>query len=205
MVTFNKNALVGQIIASADNIFSNFTQNAFIPQRKIADFADFVVLSENSTDQLEVTSNPVQTGGVISDHAYLKPAELTISFVCNDKTNELWRTYEILREMQAKREPSQVVTGKRFYENMLIKSLQVATDKTTENILSVTCDLIEVKMADAQATTMAPRDMQKMPQKTGTQQNLGNKQVQKASAQEKAEAESALHQGARGFSSLFGG
>lgn len=48
------------------------------PTRFIGPFVAQVTLEENHVDDLEITDSPVETGARISDHAYLRPAEVTI-------------------------------------------------------------------------------------------------------------------------------
>jgi hypothetical protein len=52
-------------------------------------------------------------------------------------------TYQQLLD-KAERKPFDVVTGKRIYKNMLIRSLEVTTDKATENVLSAVLTMREV-------------------------------------------------------------
>jgi hypothetical protein len=54
------------------------------------------------------------------------------------------QTYQEILDLQASRIPFDVVTGKRLYSNMLIRALEVTTDKTTENVLSAVLTLREV-------------------------------------------------------------
>ncbi|WP_416232225.1 phage baseplate protein, partial [Klebsiella pneumoniae] len=53
-------------------------------------------------------------------------------------------TYQELLNLQSSRVPLDVVTGKRIYTNMLIRALEVTTDRTSENILSAVLTLREV-------------------------------------------------------------
>jgi hypothetical protein len=43
-------------------------------------------------------------------------------------------TYQELLDLQNSRVPFDVVTGKRIYTNMLIRALEVTTDRTSENV-----------------------------------------------------------------------
>lgn len=52
--------------------------------------------------------------------------------------------YQKLLTMQRDRLPFDVTTGKRQYQNMLIKSLDVTTDKVSENVLMCSLTLREV-------------------------------------------------------------
>jgi hypothetical protein len=48
------------------------------PQRSIGDFEAQVVIKERHEDHIEITEHPVERGAVISDHAFIRPAEVTI-------------------------------------------------------------------------------------------------------------------------------
>ena len=52
---------------------------AFKPRRKIGSFYATVTISETGTDEMEITSHPVQYGAAITDHAYKKPVSLSIT------------------------------------------------------------------------------------------------------------------------------
>ena len=42
-------------------------------------FSGYVTITENSTDAIEITQQPVQQGANIADHAFKKPISLSIS------------------------------------------------------------------------------------------------------------------------------
>lgn len=48
------------------------------PKRSIGIFIPQVVFEENHYDELEITEHPIEQGAVIADHAYKRPAEVTI-------------------------------------------------------------------------------------------------------------------------------
>lgn len=195
-----KNAMLGEVVAGINSIFQNYQIATIMPKREFADFTGFVVLEENSTDELEITAHPVQSGAEISDHAYLKPAMVTTRFMYGVQSGELWDIYTKLRELQEKRELFDVVTGKRDYSNMLLKTLSVNTDKSTENVLSVTADFQQVILAKVETTTLPPKENQKMPNKTGSVQNMGNKNAKKVTDEQSATLErSALFNISRSF------
>ncbi|GJL36014.1 hypothetical protein TUM17576_28340 [Enterobacter hormaechei] len=131
-----------------------------LQSRKIGVLIPDVVVSEKHTDTLEITEHPVETGAAIADHAYKRPSEVVMEVgfagggALLDFTNELTgtsllgmsprETYQKLLDMQAERKPFDVVTGKRIYKNMLLRSLEVTTDKATENVLSAVLTMREV-------------------------------------------------------------
>lgn len=136
--------------------------------RRIGVMVPDVVVSEKHSDTLEITEHPVekQTAagtGTIADHAYRRPSEVTmevgfagggslLDFADTTKIglstplNAMSPTdvYNALLKMQQDRELLDVVTGKRTYNNMLIRSIEVTTDKATEHVLSATLTLREV-------------------------------------------------------------
>lgn len=52
----------------------------FSPARFIGPFVAQVTIEEVHTDDLEITDHPVETGARITDHAYMRPAEVAIHF-----------------------------------------------------------------------------------------------------------------------------
>lgn len=154
------------------------------PRRSIGGIAMDVTVEESHTDELELTEHPVEQGAPISDHAYLKPATLTIKAGASDASSKATagdrRTvavYEALRKLQAAREPFDVVTGKRMYRNMQIKSLGVVTEKNTENVLMVTAELQEILIAYVRMVSV-PRGRQRLAAKTAPVADKGQVQAE---------------------------
>ena len=147
----------------------------FFPRRAIGGLSATVTLEEISSDELETTQHPVQQGASITDHAYLKPANLSMKVMWNSDDRPLAETYQALINLQASREPFDIVTGKRIYSNMLFKSLGVTTDAFTENVLSINADFVEIFVTALEVVTVPPRKQQKNPGKTGATQNAGKK------------------------------
>jgi len=133
------------------------------------------VVEEAATDELEITKHPVQDGAQISDHAYIKAADVKIKALFTDDELPLTETYKKLLELQSSRILFDVVTGKRIYKNMLMKSLSSTTDAETENILSVNFSLEEVLIVQVEVTSVPPRAKQAQPARTSGTQNAGSK------------------------------
>lgn len=158
--------------------------------RNIAGYTFDAVLTEEHTSELEVTDSPVETGESISDHAYMKPKKLRIVGGVSDAVlnpvqtimNNLFGSgksrsitaYEVLLELQESREPFNVQTGMKLYENMVITSLRVSQDKDTAKVGIFECDLREVIIVDTKTVTYSPsktKAKQAQPtQKTGERQ-----------------------------------
>ncbi|WP_426576557.1 phage baseplate protein [Xenorhabdus stockiae] len=149
-----------------DILSTLFFQNT----RRIGMIIPSVVISEKHQDSAEITEHPVQYGAAISDHAYDKPSEVTMELgfagggslidgfdtptkIFDFNTEEILgrspkEIYEQLLKLKASKEPFDVLTGKRRYRNMLIRAIEVVTDKTSENVLMVTLTLREVIIVD---------------------------------------------------------
>lgn len=134
-----------------------------------------VVVNELHTDTLKIASHPVEFGPNISDHAWAEPGEVTIdcffkaggSMVDFANTTALgsWlnagpspaQIYQQLLDLQKKAEPFRVITRRRAYDNMLIKTLTVTTGAKSENILGCKLVLAEVLMTATEARPAAPK------------------------------------------------
>ena len=71
-------------------------------------------------------------GGSLLDFA----SNLTATSLLGLSPKELY--HQELLNLQRNRIPFDVTTGKRIYNNMLIKTLEVTTDKSSENVLLAT-------------------------------------------------------------------
>ena len=146
--------------------------------RRIADIEATVTIEEAGTDELEVTQHPVQRGADITDHAYVKPADLNLRVMFAETEDQsLEDIYQDLLDLQALREPFEIVTGKRIYSDMLFKTIAVTTDKMTEQVLAVQCSFKQVILVDVVLTTVPPRAKQANPGKTGGTEKAGAKQA----------------------------
>jgi hypothetical protein len=166
--------------------------------RSIGDIIPGVVIEETQIDQLAITEHPVEIGAPVSDHAYRRPAEVimkcgwsnsspltiggfSIPFISQGLASSVMslgekdfvtETYAMLQKLQASREPFNVTTGKRLYKNMLIESLAVTTDETTENALMVVCKMREVIIVVAVTRSTPSEEQQAAPEETqGTAEN----------------------------------
>jgi hypothetical protein len=168
------------------------------PKRSIGSFTAQVTIEENHADDLQITEHPVESGASITDHAFKKPAQVTIrcgwtnssmtsligaaqgllSFLSGDSVvgkDYVSSIYAQLLELQASRELFDVITGKRDYQNMLMQSLAVSTDLATENALMVTMTCREVIIVDTQLTTLPAMANQDSPAKTAETLSKGVK------------------------------
>lgn len=116
-------------------------------------------LKVNHSVELEITSNPVETGASVVDHAYVKPATLSMEVMMSDVHESLvpgqflnrWSrsvsAWELLRKLQSDRIPLSVLTRLWQYDNMLIKKISAEDDASTYSALKATVELQEIPVA----------------------------------------------------------
>jgi hypothetical protein len=174
-------------IGIAASIGGELVSAYFSPQRSISSslgsFHLYVTLEERHHDELVITDHPVEQGASISDHAYKKPAELTMTIAWTNSSlsaimSPKWSAYKGLLALQKQRVPFDISTGKRKYKNMLIQSLDTTTDAKTENALFVTMHCREVIIVQTTTTQLQPAANMASPQKTAATTNAGTKQPQ---------------------------
>ncbi|ARF48192.1 phage baseplate protein [Pantoea stewartii] len=164
--------------------------------RSIGTVIPDVTISEKHYDRLEITEHPVERPtsagtGFVADHAYRQPSEviMQIGFAGGGSVLDVVNTaaigisagkspkeiYADLLEIQRNRELLDVVTGKRIYKNMLIKSLEVTTDKVTENVLMATVTLREVIISSTHTIQVADKANMTQGQNTAPVKDMGTK------------------------------
>jgi hypothetical protein len=152
-----------------------------VPQRSLKNIVADAVLEERHEDETEITHHPVEVGATISDHAYERPAELTLTYVWSmssdqndDEPHFLNDVYTQIRQLKTEHIPFKVITGKRSYENMLISGLMVNTDKTTENVLLIRIHCLEILMASTQKLILSKELVNhRFPSSTGPVVDVG--------------------------------
>ncbi|MEI2684622.1 phage baseplate protein [Erwinia aphidicola] len=164
--------------------------------RKIGLIIPNVVISEKHSDILEITEHPVEDKAPVADHAFRRPSELVmeVGFAGGGSLLDIAssltgsgllglspaETYDELLVLQRSRVPFDVMTGKRIYKNMLIRVLDVTTDRTSENVLMATLTLREVLISSTQSVQVADKADMTQGVSTSGVQNSGTKSVKPA-------------------------
>ncbi|HIU85204.1 MAG TPA: hypothetical protein IAC66_07565 [Candidatus Aphodousia gallistercoris] len=169
----------------------NYSLEALIFERKrsIAGIVPDVTIIEEHTDSVTVTKHPVDTGANIADHAYKNPAVVRCQFGWSDSSrliNSLLDfsifkgmqttadIYEFLQDLQKKRQPFALRTGKRYYPQVILTELRVSTTAESESCLLVDCTFEELLVARMQIVSLAP-EYQKDASKTASMKNGGQR------------------------------
>lgn len=159
------------------------------------------VFEETHESELEVTDNPVETGVVVSDHAYMKPLRLTLSAGVSDTplyvpaddpfqsdAGRSKRAYEVLTELQARAEPFDVQTGLKLYKNMVCCSVRTSQDKDTSGALVFTAEIREVIIVYTQVVKYPPRKAGATKRQAGAKKDKGEQQGSEVSDKPKKQS-----------------
>ena len=169
------------------------------------------VFEEDHTLELEVTDNPVETGVSITDHAYMKPYKVRITAgVTNtplavkndgygDGEGRTVAAFKALETLMRTREPFDVQTGLKLYENMLCVSVNTTQDVASANVMVFTAELREIIIVQTQAVTYPPRSSGKAANQAGKKKTQGEKQAKEETATTKKQSL------AKRLSGAFGG
>jgi hypothetical protein len=182
-------------------------ERAFILGSGQDDISFDCVVKESHTSEIEVTDNPVETGVVVSDHAYKRPDRLEIEGEVSDvwlhgfdpqtglaipdrfyssKASRSASAWDILTGLQASMNPISVQTGLKLYANMMILSLSCDQDKLTAGTLSFRATLREVIRKTTQTVTYPPRQTGKPHRQASKKVDAGEKKTDPVTDQAKA-------------------
>lgn len=191
------------------------------------------VLSEDHTSELAITDEPVETGVMFTDHAYLLPRVLEVRAIVSDvyldmreangtkvgpvKRDKDWlvptdgsdsagraaRAYQLLLGLQASRIPFGVQTGLLWYPQVLLKKISALQDKRTAGALIFTATLREVQFVSTETVKYPPRGDKKTSIKAAKQTTSGEKQAVAPATEQKRVG--VLLQGLRATGAVGGG
>lgn len=133
------------------------------------------VLSESHTNNVRLTTNPVEFGVDITDHAIIEPKKLNIVAQVSDTplgvaaftqlvdlvtglfgtatVDNLTRSnaaYNAMVQLQEQREPIEIQTKLKLYQNMIITGISTTQDKDTSRIvrMSINCEEVFITESD---------------------------------------------------------
>lgn len=159
--------------------------------RKFGGLTFDATFEESHESELVITDNPVETGVVISDHAYMAPLRLIITagvsdtplrgkvdsdpFV-SDSTGRSRRAFDLLTELQRTAEPFEVQTGLKLYRNMVCTVIRTQQDKDSAGAFVFTATLREVIITFTKSTTYPPRKTGATKRQASAKKNRGEQQ-----------------------------
>lgn len=179
-------------------------ENLFIRTKKsIGGIELDAVLSETHNNQVRLTKNPVELGVDITDHAIVEPKKINIVAQVSDTplgtaafgqivdlvtglfgtatSQNITRSnaaYNAMVQLMEQREPIQVQTKLKLYEDMVITALSTTQDKNSSRIALMTINLEEVLITESRIVKLDPdqleegsaREQGSSPEKKGRQE-----------------------------------
>jgi hypothetical protein len=168
------------------------------------DFLEFdLVESEEHESTTEVTDDPIDTGAVVSDHAFDNPDTLNLQLVVSDysmrdrglfPTNDPFASlasrsataWAILKALKASKEPFDVQTGLELYSNMVITRLSARQDKDSVGWLDVSVSLRQVVITTTEDVRYPPRKAGKTTRQASATKAAGTKKTEEVTEKQKA-------------------
>jgi hypothetical protein len=161
-------------------------ENLFIrTQKTIGGIQLDAVISESHTNEVSLTSNPVELGAEITDHAVVQPKQLNIVGQVSDtplrlaafgqivdpvtglfgtSTSEnITRSkaaYKDIVQLQKDREPVEIQTKLEFHDDMIITNVSVQQDKDTSRIVRMSIDLQQVIITESEVVQLTEEQLQ---------------------------------------------
>jgi hypothetical protein len=146
---------------------------------------------ENHQVSVGTTDYPIETGATLTDHAFIKPTQLTLQGYVSDilvgrfttivtpfRDREAWE--RIILQIQ-KRELVSVVTLLTTYNNMVIEDVTTSKDISSGRSLIFTMRLKQLLIADTQTTKLPKKQTKGAATNKTSEINNGAKQAQVAS------------------------
>lgn len=137
-------------------------------------------MSESHSNEVSVTTNPVELGADITDHAVIEPKKITVVAQVSDTPlgfaaigqiidnvtglfgssteQSITRSnaaYNALVQLQETRRPIEVQTKLRLYTNMVITNVKTEQDKNTSRIVRMIINLQEVLIVESEIVQLS--------------------------------------------------
>lgn len=161
-------------------------ENLFVrKQKSLGGIQLDAVLTESHTNTIRLTKNPVELGADITDHAVIEPKTITLDVIVTDNpiglaalgqivdnvtglfgtSNEENVTrsnaaYNSMVSLMETREPLEVQTKLRLYENMIITGLSSSQDKDSSRIARMVINLEEVIITESEIVQLEPTQLE---------------------------------------------
>lgn len=160
-------------------------ENLFIrTEKSIGGIQLDAVISESHTNEVSLTSNPVEFGAEITDNAVVQPKQINILAEVSDTplslaafgqivdlvtglfgtstTDNIARSnaaYNAIIQLQEAREPIELQTRLKLYTNMIITNVSVQQDKNTSRIARMSIDLQQVIISESEIVPLSEEQL----------------------------------------------
>lgn len=121
------------------------------------EFEADLTLEETHERTSEISQNPIESGGFVSDHVILNPERVTIQGFQTDtpaavlalfRGGRTQDAFEKLESAWKSREPMTLVTGRKTYKSMMITRLSLPRDRPKS--MAFTIELQKIQIVETQ-------------------------------------------------------
>lgn len=145
------------------------------------------VFSTTHEANVTITTQPVQSGANIADHAYLEPDSVTMEIGMSDASegagaNHSVNAYAMLRAVMEAREPISLYTRLKSYTNMIVVSISATDDYTTANALKASVMLQKILIVNVATVTVQQTVTSSKSETKGSSSSSSAKSSTKATA-----------------------
>lgn len=135
------------------------------PQKKIGAITLDAAINEDYTYSSNVTSYPVESGSVVSDHIINDPESFSISGIISQtplkllsglrtERNLVQKSFDALTKIYNDKELVTVVSGLKVFDNMAMTSFRVNRSGATGDALMFDASFTKVTVVETQTTTI---------------------------------------------------
>jgi hypothetical protein len=160
-------------------------ENLFIrTKRSIGSIELDAILSEAHSNRVSLSTNPIELGAEVTDNATIEPKRLKLVAQVTDTplglasigqiidsvtglfgsatSKNLTRSasaYNAMVQLMELREPLQIQTKLKLYENMIITDLSTSQDKNTANVVLMNITLDEALIVESEVIKLNPEQL----------------------------------------------
>ena len=161
-------------------------ENLFIrTEKSIGGIQLDAVISESHINEVSLTTNPVEFGAEITDHAVTQPKQVNIIAEVSDTplglaalgqivdlvtglfgsstAENITRSnaaYNAVIQLQEEREPIEIQTKLKLYTDMIITKVSTVQDKNTSRIVRMSIDLQQVIITQSEIVQLTEEQLQ---------------------------------------------
>lgn len=148
-------------------------------RRSIGGFVANATIEEDHVDEIEISDHPRERGSNVTDNAFKRPPSVTIvvgytnsNLMAFGNPFYVQQVYAAFLDLQESLEPFSISTGKRVYEDMLIKRLHTKTDEKNEYSMILTVECRNVQIVSTETVSRNPANMKNPVNNSGVS-NIG--------------------------------
>ncbi len=120
-------------------------------------FINAHIIKAAVTEESQVMSHPVETGGTIEDEIVFQPTTISLNLLLSP--NSYRSTYQEIKQLYTKREILTVQTKTDSYQSLVIENMPHDEDASIYDTVAVSIRLKEVKFVETEYEAYTPKSV----------------------------------------------